>query len=294
MAAAEIKKRFWAPREIALAAILFGVAIWVGRDAFADIWRVGISHPDQTHILLVPFVAAWLLWVRRSRLRYLGYHPSLLGPVVIAIGWVMAWAGYETDIRVAWHVGAIMTVVGAVLSVVGKAALRQFLPVIGVLIFLVPVPAFVRTELAVPLQNMATATTHFFLDLFGILSTREGNVIVIKGQQVAVGEACNGMRMVFSLTLVVYAFVFSISFKPTTRLVLLALSPVIALVCNVIRLIPTSLVYGYGTTEAAESLHNWAGWVMLPIAVLIMMAILRVFHWLELPTKTWRLAETAP
>ena len=58
------------------------------------------------------------------------------------------------------------------------------------------------------------------------------------------GEACNGMRMVFAFFLVVYAFAFSTPMKHSTRLVLLALSLVAALICNVIRLFPTSLIYG--------------------------------------------------
>ena len=84
-------------------------------------------------------------------------------------------------------------------------------------------------------------------------ATRFGNVLVINNEQIAVGEACNGMRMVFALVLVAYAFVFSSPLKMTTRLVLLVLSPLAALICNVVRLIPTSLVLGYSTASVART-----------------------------------------
>ena len=72
---------------------------------------------------------------------------------------------------------------------------------------------------------------------------------------------------------------------------LLILSPFVALLCNVIRLVPTSMVYGYGSVTAAEQFHDLAGWVMLPIALGLMVTVLRLLDWLELPVRQWRLAQ---
>ncbi|UCD76259.1 MAG: exosortase/archaeosortase family protein, partial [Phycisphaerales bacterium] len=118
---------------------------------------------------------------------------------------------------------------------------------------------------------------------------RSGNVLIINGEQVAVGEACNGMRLVFALTLVVYAFAFGSPLKPGTRLVLLVLSPLIAILCNVIRLVPTSLIFGHGNPAMAERFHDLAGWVMLGAALLMLGGVLRLIRWLEFPVMSFRL-----
>ena len=68
-------------------------------------------------------------------------------------------------------------------------------------------------------------------------------------------------RMVFAFGLVVFAFAFSTPLKLSTRVILLALSPITALVCNVVRLVPTSLIYGYGSVGRAEWFHDLTGWV---------------------------------
>jgi len=68
---------------------------------------------------------------------------------------------------------------------------------------------------------------------------------------VTVAEACNGMRMVFALVLVSYAFAFSMPLRNGVRLVVLAASPLAAIVCNVIRLIPTIWLYGNARREVA-------------------------------------------
>ncbi len=76
----------------------------------------------------------------------------------------------------------------------------------------------------------------------------------------------------------------------STRLILLALSPVAAIVCNVIRLVPTSLIYGYGSVGSAEWFHDVTGWLMLPVALVLLLVTLRLFKWLELPVSPFRLA----
>jgi exosortase len=158
------------------------------------------------------------------------------------------------------------------------------------LIFMLPVPGEIRHQLAYPLQEISTGVTHATLELIGISTIKSGNVLVINGEQVAVGEACNGLRMVFALTLVVYAFVFGTPLRPGTRLLVLALSPVIAMTCNVIRLVPTSLIFGYGNLRIAQEFHDWAGWVMLPLAMFMLAGVLRTIRWLDFPVHHFRLA----
>jgi exosortase len=128
------------------------------------------------------------------------------------------------------------------------------------------------------------------LELIGVNAIRSGNVIIINGEQVAVGEACNGLRMVFALTLVVYFVAFSLPLKAGTRAFLLLASPLIAIICNVIRLVPTSLIFGYGNNEVAQHFHTLAGWVMIPVAMGMLFGLLRAIRWLEFPVTQLRLA----
>lgn len=270
--------------------LLLGVAVWIHRAALADIAMIAWGSEEQSHILLVPFVAGWLLWLRRSRLRSLRVAPSLWGPVLIATGWLVNWAGVQTETQVAWHFGALVTMLGALVCMTGLAPVRQLLPVFVSLLFIIPVPGTIRVAIALPLQAIATSVTQTILELIGVPATRMGHVLLIHGEQVAVGEACNGMRMVFALALIVYAFAFSLPLRPGVRVVLLVLSPLAALVSNVIRLIPTTLFFGYGTVEQAQYFHDVAGWIMLPVALLMLVGVLKMIRWVELPVMSFRLA----
>jgi len=255
-----------------------------------DILYTATRNEEQSHIVLVPFVAAWMLWLRRSRLRCVRVQPSLIGPIIVLAGWLLSWSGFMQGMLVAEHAGALLVLIGILLSFTGLAPLREFGPVFVLLLFAIPVPGQLREVIAVPLQSLASTVTFGTLEVFGVPVSRFGNVLEINGEQIAVAEACNGMRMVFALALVVYAFAFSTPLRTSTRIVLLGLSPITALLCNVIRLIPTSLVYGYGSSSNAESFHDIAGWIMLPIALVLLIKVVRLMKWLEFPVTQFRLA----
>ncbi len=283
-------RRAWRPRDFAQLALLLGIGVWLHRQPLADMFHIGLRDEEQTHIFLAPLVACWLLWLRRSRLRYVMVHPSYLGLLIAALGWLLSWWGFETGTQVAWHAGALMSLLGIVLSMTGMTPVHSLAPVFAVLVFMLPIPGEIRHRIALPLQDLATGVTHGVLEFIGVSAIRSGNVIIINGEQVAVGEACNGMRMVFALSLVVYAFAFGTPLRPGTRAVLLLASPLIAIICNVIRLVPTSLIYGYGNSDAAQRFHDLAGWVMLPVAMLMLAGVLRTIRWLEFPVTELRLA----
>lgn len=272
----------------AAATVLLGV--WLHRAPLADLARIALYDPEQSHILLVPIVALWLLWLRRYRFDRLPLHPSLLGPIIAGCGWMLSWGGYGLGWQAAWHAGALLTLVGCVVSFTGPAVLRRFAPVFGLLVFAVPVPASMRQQLDVPLQAMAATVTTDALQLLGVPVVRTGNVLVVEQAHVAVGEACNGLRLVFALALVGYAFVFSSPLRASTRLLLLALCPLIALLCNVARLVPTALFYGYVSTDRAEWFHDLSGWLMLPIALLLLLHVIWLLKWMDFRVTRYRLA----
>lgn len=283
-------RRAWQTRDYAQLALLLCVGAWLNRQPLGDIFNIGLRDDEQTHIFLAPIVAGWLLWLRRSRLRYVMVQPSYLGLLVAAFGWLLSWWGFETGTQIAWHGGALVSLIGIVLSMTGMAPVHLFAPVFAVLVFVLPIPGEIRHRIAYPLQELATTVTHSMLEFIGVNAIKSGNVIIINGEQVAVGEACNGMRMVFALTLVVFAFAFGTPLKPATRAILLLASPLIAMICNVIRLVPTSLIFGYGSNEAAQRFHELAGWIMLPVALLMLAGLLRTIRWLEFPVTQLRLA----
>ncbi|MFN0132409.1 MAG: exosortase/archaeosortase family protein [Phycisphaerales bacterium] len=266
------------------------VGIYATWGAWKDIYDIAWNDAESSHIFLVPIVAAWMFWVRRARLRFCPPTGTVIGPLLVAVGWLVSVYGFNAMIQALHHVGAVMVVLGCVLSVLGKNVLFRFFPAFAVLVFLVPVPGRVRLALAGPLQNAAAGATQAIFETMGIAVERSGNLLTINGVDVAVAEACNGMRMVFALVLVSYAFAFSMPLRNWVRLVVLLASPLSALMCNVIRLIPTVWLYGNASKETADTFHDYSGWVMLPIAFMLLLGVIRTLRWALVPVARYNLA----
>lgn len=275
---------------LGFAVLMAALGVLVGFDAWADIFHLAARDEESSHIFLVPIVIAWLVWVRRQRIRHLRPHDFWIGPVMVALSWAMMYVGEWRLWQSVWHAGAIGIVVGAFLSVTGLPTLRAFLPAFLVLVFMVPVPGRVRQQIAMPMQNTTAALAEGFFELTDTSVTRSGNLLRINGVDVAVAEACNGQRMVFALTLVCYAFAFGNPLRPWVRVLIVLASPVVAIICNVVRLIPTVYAYGYLSTEQADLFHDVSGWVMLFAAFFILMGILRVLRWSMVPVQPYTLA----
>ena len=189
-----------------------------------------------------------------------------------------------------WHGGSVLVVLGCVVSVLGKQAIFRFLPVVAVLVFLVPVPGEVRLRVALPLQNWTAHIEAGVFDVLGADVTRSGNQLIYDGQPIQIIEKCNGLRMVFGLILVSYAFAFSLPLRNRVRLLILLVSPFAAILCNLIRILPTVWVYGRTTDRYADAFHVYSGWLMLGVALLLLLGVLRVLRWAMIPVMRYTLA----
>lgn len=274
----------------ALGVLLFvPLGVWVCFDAWVDMYRIAVKDEESTHIFLVPVVAAWLVFVRRGRLRLCVPRAAWLGAVFIAAGWLMHSMGDLRNIQASFHGGAVLVAVGCLVTIVGADVFLRFLPAFLVLVFLVPVPGAIRQAIAIPLQTATALVTEHLLELADLPVGRSGNVLSINGVEVAIAEACNGLRMVFALVLVSFAFAFGTPLRTYVRVLIILASPASAVACNVVRLLPTVWLYGY-YPSMADTFHDLSGWVMLPLAFFILLGVIRLLRWALVPVTHYALA----
>ena len=284
------RRNGWSQWHLWGALVLLALGIAATSDAWADIVQIAMGDGESSHIWLVPIIVAWLVWVRRRRLRYCRPAGQWIGPAAVALGWMLYSYGNSHLYHGLWHAGAILLVTGCFLSVAGKSIFRQLLPAFVVLAFLIPVPDRVRQSIAIPMEMMCASATATWFQFVGVPVARFGNVLSLNSHDVAITEACNGMRMAFSLTAVVYAFAFGMPMRGYVRALLLLACPICALICNVFRLIPTVWVYANWSGRTADLFHDLSGWVMLAVAFLLLLGVLRILRWAMVPVTQYSLA----
>jgi exosortase len=148
----------------------------------------------------------------------------------------------------------------------------------------------VRQAISGPLQTASAWATQIVLETFGVPLERSMNLLTLNGHDIAVAEACNGMRMVLALILVSFAFAFSMPLKMYARVLVLLASPLAALLCNIIRLVPTVLLYGYASKSTADAFHDISGWLMVPLAFAVLLGVTAVMRWAMIPVAKFNLA----
>jgi exosortase len=283
----------WTIWHILIVAVAVAAALWAGRDQWLDILMIASKDEESSHIFLVVPIAVWLVWIRRVRFRRCPPRSSWVGLILILFGYGLISISLRTAFQAGLHGGAVLMVVGAMISVVGTQVMANFFPAVAILALLVPIPGNIRLAIAGPLQNATARVTTSTLELMGFYVERSGNLVNINDMPVAVAEACNGMRMVFALLLVAYAFAFTVPLRNSVRLMVLLLSPVAAIICNVMRLAPTVIMYGNSEhlpKDWPDKFHDFAGWLMLPLAFLMLLGITRALRWAMIPTYRFTLA----
>jgi len=269
---------------------LMTLSIVVTLDAWRDILHIAMRDEESSQVFLVPLVAVWLVWVRRRRLTHAHLRGTWAGCLIILAGAILYCIGDLFLVQSFWHGGAVIILIGCVITIMGRDLLKQFLPAIIAILFVVPVPGRVRQRIAIPMETTTAAVTQHVYETLGLSIERSGNTLTLNGHEVDIVEACNGLRMVVALTLVSYAFAWGTPLRWYVRLIVLALSPISAILCNVVRLVPTVYLYGYHPGEFAGRFHDLSGWVMLFVSFFMLMGVIRLLRWALVPVNHYVLA----
>jgi exosortase len=168
------------------------------------------------------------------------------------------------------------------------AGWQVFRSVFWILLFLFlmfPLPGRVHNLISGPLQIIATTGSVFLLEAFGVRLGQEGNVIMLNESiPMAVAEACSGLRMLTAFVIVAAFMAYMVNRSRRQKAVLLLSSIPVAVMCNILRLCVTAVLFLLVSAEVAEKFfHDFAGLAMMPIAVLLMFGELWLMDKLTMP-----------
>ncbi len=271
---------------VTLAAVLFGFAFVIGE--LVQLWA---TKADYSHgFLIVPF-AGYLLWSRRdlfpAHIRWpdLAGLPLLIGAAGLAVG------ADVFNIAREWLQGfALMLGLAGVVVLFfgGKGGLRWAWPAVAALAFALPLPFQVEQRVTNRLQGFATDAGNFAFQTLGLASYTEGNVIVIGDTRLGVDQACGGLSMLLAFAALAAAIAVLSRSRPAVDRAIIFLSAVpIALACNVVRITVTGLVYHAGWKRLGDLIvHDLAGWLMMPLALALLWAELRLLDWVVEPVES--------
>jgi len=256
-----------------LAALLW--SYWTTLHGLFRDWR---NDPNYSVGQLVPFAALYMLWNDRRTLSRLHFRPCQAGALLVIAAQILRAYGLFFLYESAERYALVITVAGLFLWVGGREVFRETRWILAFLWVMIPLPGRIHNLISAPLQSAATAGAVFLLELLGVTITREGHVVVLNDTiTLAVAEACSGLRMLTAFVVVGCVLAYVVE-RPRWQKNCLILSTIpVAILCNLIRLVITALMFLWVGGEWAERFfHDFAGWTMMPMAVLLLAAELWV------------------
>jgi exosortase len=258
--------------------------IWSYWGTGAELVRVWSHDPTYSHGYIVVLFAVYLLWRRKDMLRG-DCAPSILGlPLLLAAALARVLGGFY---HLVWvdEASLLPALAGICLLCGGKPALKWASLPIAFLLLAVPLPGSIGTALSLPLKRFATVASTYFLQVFGFTAVADANVILLEGHELGIIDACSGLRMlvVFFATAAMLALL--VEERPLLiRLILLVSAVPIALIANVTRVTLTGiLTETAGDAVAQKVYHDFAGWLMMAIGLVLFWAELLILARLILP-----------
>lgn len=255
--------------ELAAVAIAFVWSYWTTIIELKGIW---LQSDEYSAGMLVPFLGGYVLWSRRRELRNFSIRPVWAGVIGLILAQVVRLAGLYFYYGSAERLSLVLTIISLVLLVCGW---RLAVKVGGVLLFLflmLPLPNRINNTFSFALQDWATRSAVWLLEMVGYIVKREGNIIEIGGTRVAVAEACNGLRMITAFFVIAGWLALIVRRKCWEKTVVILSALPIAILCNTIRLAITAIAFTYiSGTEWAGVFHDYGGYAMMPLALAIIM-----------------------
>ncbi len=234
-------------------------------------WR----DPSWSHGILIPFFSLYFLHQNRDdilslrpKVNYLGLFFLILFLLAYPLTIAQFKIGYARPLLLIASIGAVVLFLG------GWGLVKYTWLPIAYLVFAVPLPERIYKQITFPMRMWAADVATFLLGLVPHLeATANGVVIdvVYKGQPLEpalnVAEACSGMRLLMAFVALGVAMAY-LHYRPVwQRLVLLASTVPIAILCNIIRVTTTGFIYILGDPKYAQGIyHDGLGLLMLPLA----------------------------
>ena len=228
------------------------------------------ADPQYSHGPIIPFVAIGIVWLRGLptdiRLR-----PSWAGLPLVLGGLLLKYFGRHFYLEWVESFSLLPVAAGACLMLAGWRLFLLYWPAVAFLVFMMPLPYRIESEVLQPLQNLATTASTFALQTLGYAARNQGNVVWIGSTPVGVAEACSGLRMLTGFVALAVAISLVVDRELWKRACLLLGAVPIGLLCNIIRVTSMGVVHSAtADPEVHLTLHDVFGWLM-PVGAAVLL-----------------------
>jgi exosortase C (VPDSG-CTERM-specific) len=264
----------------ALAVLLF--VFW---KPLTSIAALAAGSEIHSHILLVPFISAYLVYIRRNQMPategsspVFATVPLLIGLAALAVGWGKGGLGShlsESDRLSLMALSIFCLLIALGFLFLGRRWMAAHAFPAAFLIFMVPLPDGVVDSLETASKLASAEAADLLFRLSGTPVLRNGTIFQLPGMVVEVAQECSGIRS--SLVLFITGVLASnlLLRSPWRRAVLIAAVIPLGIVRNGIRILVVSLLCVHvGPHMIHSDIHRRGGPVFFVLSLIPLFLLL--------------------
>lgn len=257
-------------------AVIGGLLYYLFRNEIGGIVRQWFNDASWSHGILIPLFSLYFLNLSKKEILNAPAKPNYIGLLLLVcvilfyVFNVVSPAGYGYFRQI-----AVVGVLGsAALFLGGWSVLKYTWLPVAFLLFAIPLPDYFIRSTTIPMRIWAATAATAILNLVPKLeATANGVIIDIVYKNVHlepgldVAEACSGIRLLTTFLALGVAMAY-LHYRPIwQRLVLLASTIPIAIICNIVRVTISGLIHVLIDPQYAQGIyHDLLGMAMLPLA----------------------------
>ena len=246
--------------------------------------RYATQNETASHIVLIPFIFAWLLYSDRKKIVFRAEDRFLVHRLVSSAGALAAClVGISvTKTRITLPTATLILVfflVAGFLTVFGLRAAKAVSFSLAFLLFLVPIPDFLLNHIIYWLQRGSASIVEVLFDWTGVPVLREGFIFHLPKLSIEVAHECSGIRSSMAL-LILALLVAHFSFSKFWKRALFVFAGLLMMfIKNGIRIVTLTLLANYVDPDFLYSgLHRKGGVVFFLIGLVLLWP---VYWWLR-------------
>jgi exosortase D (VPLPA-CTERM-specific) len=257
---------------LAASAFCLGVFFY---PALGRLWNVWMTSDEYSYGVMIPFIAAFMLWQRRDRLAAVQFEPSWIGVLMILVGLGLgAVAHIATSLTLSLY-SFLFALGGLAYAFLGWRGFKVVAAPLAMLFLMLPLPDFLFRELSSNLQLWSSQIGVAILRLAGVSVYLDGNVIDLGTMKLQVVEACSGLRYLFSLVTLGIVAAYFFRAPLWQKLLLVAATVPITVLMNSVRIALVGMTVEHFGLQAAEGvLHDFEGLVVFAGCMAILIGLM--------------------
>jgi exosortase len=244
--------------------------------------RFSLANENASHIMLVPFISLWLIYLERKAIFQrvtFGYALAGVFFVLSAAAYLLAWhstaAPAPTDVLSLYALALVLFWIAGFVLFFGTTAARQSRFSLFLLFLAIPLPGFLLNPIIYYLQKGSADIAGLIFDMTGVPALREGFIFRLAHVNIEVAKECSGIRS--SLALLILALLVGHLFLRTfwKQAVFVIAGILVMVIKNGVRIATLTILAQYvDPSFLFGRLHHDGGVVFFLIGLLLLWPIL--------------------